>query len=115
MHFANQLRKLILFFCFCVMISGCRSARYAKHYKANLDQFSRLIGPVKTPEDFGDSIVQRLVYSIEDNKKMISGTTKTNLTLMAAGTAGAIITPALPIGSDNKKLVVGISITTAVL
>jgi len=111
----DKMRKMTFIFCLIIFISGCRTARYERHYKANLDQFSRLIGPVKTPQDYGDSIAQRIEFSIEHNERMISGNTRTNLTLMGAGTVGAIITPALPIGNDNKKLVVGISLTVVAL
>ena len=115
MHLLNHLSKLTLFICVIILISGCRSARYAKHYKANLEQFSRLIGSVQKPDDFGDSIVEKLNYSILSNRRMISGNTKTNLTLTGAGAVVALVTPALPIVADNKKLVSGVALTVAIL
>jgi len=95
--------------------TGCRTVRYANHYRDNLVQYSKLLSPLARPGDFGDSIIQRLQISISDCRQKIQQTTKSDLTYTAVGTCAAIIVPYLPIGTDNKKLVSGISVTGAAL
>jgi hypothetical protein len=104
------MKKLILVICICVLAASCRTTRYAKHYKANLDQYSRLIGPVKDPQQFGDSIVQTLNYSIGDVQRNMSNSERTDLIGMGIGMVGAIAGKVLPIGKSNQNLIFGISI-----
>jgi len=104
------VKKLILVVCICVLTVSCRTARYAKHYKANLDQYTRLIAPVKDPQQFGDSVAQVLNYSIEDVQRNISNSKRTDIIGMGIGGAGAIVSKVLPIGKSNQNLVFGISI-----
>ena len=104
------MKKLILVICICVLAVSCRTTRYTKHYKANLDQYSKLIGPIKDPQQFGDSIVQVLNYTIADVQRNMSDSKRTDIIGMGIGSIGAIAGKVLPIGKSNQNLVFGISI-----
>jgi len=109
------VRKLILVICVCILATSCRTARYANHYNANLEQFSKLIRPVQKPREMGDSIKSVLNENIEKNQEIITKNGTRYLIPLTLGTAGAIIGATINIGKANNKLLLGASIAAIVV
>jgi len=105
------MRKLLSGILICLSVASCGTAKYARHYKANLDQYSRLIAPVKDPAQFGDSLEDKINGTIENVRENISKNTHTDVEGMGVGAAGILAGKVLPVGKANQNLIVSISIT----